>query len=1102
VSYAQLPLSFEANQGQTDQSVKFLSRGRGYGLFLAGEEVVLELQESGVGSQESEGRTKRSRAMSALQRTKDNGPRTPVLRLKLLNADPNATITGARELPGKVNYFLGNDPKKWRTNVPTYGEVRYRSVYPGIDLVYYGNQGGQLEYDFVVAPGADPRSILLAVDATAQVGSKQKPVGSGRPKIASNGDLVVRADGDHEVRFRKPFVYQPDTGSSLANRRSSLTQGRFILDAQNRVHFALGPYDHTRPLVIDPVLVYTTYLGGSGWDQGFGIAVDSSGNIYVTGCAQSTNFPTASPLQARLAGGQNVFVAKLNPTGSALVYSTYLGGTGADQSFGIAVDSSGNAYVTGGTKSANFPTTPGAFQTSLRSAFNAFVAKLNPTGSALVYSTFLGGSGGEYGFGIAVDTSGDAYVTGSTASTNFPTANPIQASLAGDENAFVAELNPKGSVLVYSTYLGGTSIDIGYGIGVDSSGNAYVAGSTSSSDFPTANPIQASLAGTSNAFVAKLNWSGSALTLAYSTYLGGGEDVGNAIAVDSSGRAHVAGYTDSPSFPTASPLQESLAGSQNAFVAELNPTGSALVYSTYLGGSGHDMGLGIAVDSSGNAYVIGSTTSINFPTANPLQASLAGPTNAFVAKLSWNGSALSLGYSTYLGGSYQDSGWGIAVDSSGNAYVIGCAGSTNFPTVAPFQAASEGGAFVAKIGAADSPGIAFGPGALTFPNQILETPSPSQSVTLTAAGSKPLNLTGSTVSGDFALATTDTSCPYSGGTVAAGGTCTIDVTFTPTATGTRSGSVTISDDASSSPQSFSLTGRGVATGPVADVSPGSLTFGSQLVGTTSAAQPVTLSNTGNAALTVTSISVIGDFGQTNNCSVSVAAGSSCTINVTFTPQSVMLPPTPPTLSGALTITDNSRNTPGSTQTVSLSGTLQDFMLITPTGYSSSATVSPGQTAKYTLSVVGEGGFDQLVALSCGGVPTESTCAVSPNPVVPGSNFSLLVTTTAQSAIAPRTLPPPLLPRPQALLALAVLLACIAWTVRAARQAGARRWAMLLPLAAGLLLALGLAGCGGGSSSIRGNYGTSPGAYTLTVTGTAGSGSATLSHSVTVILNVS
>jgi hypothetical protein len=400
------------------------------------------------------------------------------------------------------------------------------------------------------------------------------------------------------------------------------------------------------------------------------------------------------------------------------------------------------------------------------------------------------------------------------------------------------------------------------------------------------------------------------------------------------------------------------------------------------------------------------------------------------------------------------------------------------------------------------PAVTLFPTSLNFGTVLGNTTSPEQSVTLTPISNAPVSLTAITASGDFALVSTATSCPYGGGQVAAGATCTIDVTFTPTSTSTKTGALTITYTGQGSPQSVSLTGTGVATAPVADVSTNSLTFGSQLLGTTSAAQPVTLSNTGNVALIVTGISTIGDFGQTNNCGGRVAAGGSCIINVTFTPQSNTLPTGPTTLTGGLTITDNSGDTPGSTQTVSLTGTWQDFVLSTPTGSASSVTISPGQTATYTLSVSGEGGFDQSVALSCGGIPTQSTCALSPNPAVPGSNFTLIVTTTAPSAIAPRTLPLPPLPRPQTLLMLAVLLACIAWTIRASRQVGARRRAVLLPLAAGLLLALALAGCGGRSSGIQGNYGTTAGTYNLTVTGTAVSGSATLSHSVTVTLKVS
>ncbi len=583
-SYGKLPLSFEMNAGQTDASVRFLSRGAGYALFLTGNEAVLSLER---------------------RRPKTNS-QSAAFRMSLAGANRNAPVTGLDELPGKSNYFIGNDPAKWRTNVPTYAKVKYQNVYRGIDLVYYGNPQ-QLEYDFLVAPGADPKAISLDVAAiSSSHGGRRTPL-----RIDASGDLVIQA-GEDQIRLHKPVVYQASEGAAR-----HFVDGHYVLKGDNRMSFEVSSYDPDKSLVIDPVMVYSTYLGGSGDDYGYGIAVDSSGNAYVTGRTTSADFPTASPLQAVFGGGSyDAFVAKLNPAGSALVYSTYLGGSDYEAGGGIAVDSSGNAYVTGATISTNFPTANPLQAAYGGGIYDAFVAKLNPTGSALVYSTYLGGSDIDGGSGIAVDSSGNAYVTGDTISTDFPTANPLQAGLGGIQNAFVVKLNPAGSSLVYSTYLGGSSYDEGNGIAVDSSGNAYVTGDTISTDFPTANPLQAALGGIQNAFVVKLNPAGSSLV--YSTYLGGsGQDQGNGIAVDSSGNAYVAGITGSPNFPTASPLQAFPGGSFNAFVAKLNPAGSTLVYSTYLGGG---QGYGIAADSAGNAYVTGFTDSFNFPIVSPLQA--------------------------------------------------------------------------------------------------------------------------------------------------------------------------------------------------------------------------------------------------------------------------------------------------------------------------------------------------------------------------------------------------------------------------------------------------------------------------------------------------
>jgi hypothetical protein len=720
--YGKLPLSFEANHGQADTRVKFLSRTGGYTLFLTQDEAVLawsgkktkETSAQGLkpaslagpsGTAEppaaeppardlrfvsgyrfsdtaSPGKPDAPSGAGQRPSTLSADPEVPatrgVLRMKLRNANLAAKVTGQDELAGTSNYFIGNDPAKWRTNVPTYAKVKYEGIYPGIDLVYYGNQR-QLEYDFIVAPGADPRRIAFDVR------------GAKRIRRDAHGDLVLKM-GEGEIRWHKPVVYQEKNGA-----RQEIA-ARYAITDTNRVAFELAKYDVSRPLYIDP-LIYSTYLGGSGGDFGSGIAVDSAGNAYVTGETMSTDFPTKNPLQPANAGSWAAFVAKINAAGSALVYSTYLGGSGGDGGSGIAVDSAGNAYVTGTTASTDFP-----LMNPLQGAFggggqHAFVAKLNATGTALVYSTYLGGSGNDYGYGIAVDSSGNAYVTGGTYSTDFPTKNPLQGANAGGFDTFVSKINAAGSALVYSTYLGGSGYDGSTGIAVDSAGNAYVVGWTGSTNFPTKNPLQPANAGGYDAFVSKINAAGSALV--YSTYLGGsGNDGGTGIAVDSAGNAYLTGFTYSTDFPTKNPLQGAYAGNEDVFVAKIDATGSALLYSTYLGGSGWgDYGSAIAVDSAGNAYVTGETMSTDFPTTtNAAQPTFGGGyTDAFVTKLNPTGSALL--YSSYLGGSDKDWGNSIAVDSSGNPYVTGQTVSSNFPTENPLQPTYGGGtsdAFVAK----------------------------------------------------------------------------------------------------------------------------------------------------------------------------------------------------------------------------------------------------------------------------------------------------------------------------------------------------------------------------------------------------------------------
>ena len=563
-----LPLSFEPNQGQTDARVKFLARASGYTLFVTANEAVFT---GGDGSVE---------------------------RMKLLEANHKLRFEPLDKQPGISNYFIGDNPSKWRTNIPNYGRVALREVYPGIDLVFYSNER-QLEYDWIIAPGADPKQIRVKWEGPRHL-----------TKNVSGG-LVLSAS----LVQHKPIILQD--GKSI--------EGGYIVSGRE-VAFELAKYDAAKPLVIDPVLVYSTYLGGSGSDGGSAIAVDGSGNAYVTGDTNSTNFPTANPLQARNGGASfNAFVTKINAAGSVRVYSTYLGGKGTDYGYGIAVDGSGNAYVTGQTTSTNFPTS-NALQPSFGGGFSdAFVTKINAAGSALVYSTYLGGGATDVGIGIAVDGSGNAYVTGQTTSTNFPTANPLQASNGGGMDTYAAKINADGSALVYSTYLGGSGDDQGQGIVVDGSGNAYVTGSTTSTNFPTTNPLQPSFGGDlRDAFVTKINPTGTAFV--YSTYLGGrGDDQGLGIAVDGARNAYVTGRTSSTNFPTANPVQISNAGgTYDAFVTKIDASGSTLVYSTYLGGSGSDGGSAIAVDGAGNAYVTGDTDSTNFPTANPLQVSNGG----------------------------------------------------------------------------------------------------------------------------------------------------------------------------------------------------------------------------------------------------------------------------------------------------------------------------------------------------------------------------------------------------------------------------------------------------------------------------------------------
>jgi hypothetical protein len=714
-AYGQLPLSFEVNRGQADESVNFLARGAGYTIALTPTKAVFALarrsdersqsNDSSLGHNEKSDAVIRTRRDASSSSAHGSEP-TAVLRMNLVGANQGAAVEGLNELEGKVNYLIGSDRSQWRTNISTFARVRYAEVYPGIDVMYYGNQK-RLEYDFVVAPGRDSSVISLKFE------------GADKVEVNAAGDLLLTL-GESVVRQPKPVVYQEVDGERLA------IAGNYVVTRDGQVGFSVGAYDAQLPLVIDPVLEYSTYLGGSVEDASNDIKVDSAGNAYICGNTASTNFPTSNALQgtfggANFFGARDGFVTKLNAAGNALVYSTYLGGGGDDRCNKIAVDSSGNAYVAGETTSTNFPTA-NAFQATYGGGLSdAFVAKLNATGSAFVYSTFLGGSIFDAAHALTIDAAGNAYITGRTTSSNFPTANAIQALYSGGPgaDAFVTKLNVAGNALVYSTYLGGNAgigggFTAGFSIAVDSAGNAYVTGQTRATNFPTLNPIQAAFGGgdpDGDAFVTKFNAAGTAFI--YSTYLGGSDnDIGFEIAVDSSGNAHVVGVANSSNFPTANAFKNALTGTSDGFVTKLNAVGSAFVYSTYLGGSADDSANGITVDNTGNAYVTGGTTSTNFPTVNPTQGANAGGVDGFVTRFNPVGSALL--YSTYLGGSGNDAALAIAVDSAASMYLTGRTTSTNFPTLNPVQAANAGAqdAFITKI--SDAPPKLIGLGNTTY----------------------------------------------------------------------------------------------------------------------------------------------------------------------------------------------------------------------------------------------------------------------------------------------------------------------------------------------------------------------------------------------------
>ena len=608
--------------------------------------------------------------------------RRSAVTLELIGSERTPAV-GSRRLSGTTNYFIGHDPARWLTNVPTYSEVTYFDVYDGIDWVFRGNNSqSQLEYDFIVAPGADPHNISLRISGADSI------------DLTNGRQLSIQVSG------RRLVMNNLSMFQSINGERSDVA-GHYIKKGPDAIGFEIdNQYDSTRPLIIDPVIAYATYIGGINEDRGVAVAIDHHGNAYLTGRTASLDFPTEHPQQPASGGNFDAFIAKFTADGSALEYSTYFGGSGLDEGFGIAVDEHGNAYVSGQTGSTNMPTSNALQSTYGGGASDAFVMKLDPTGTQLLFSTFLGGSGDDRALDCRLDASDAIYIVGATGSTNFPTVAALQPTFGGGlRDVFLAKMDSDGSTLLFSTYLGGSGNEANIcALAVDNAGRAAVVGKTASTNFPVANAVQPIFGGgIGDAFVSLFNETGSAFI--YSTYLGGsGDDQAFSAAVTRSGEVIAGGNSSSTNYPLVNPLQSTMAGVKDLVITKLDRRGQ-IVFSTYLGGSANENTLGLGVDPPGNVYFTGFTDSPNFPLSNPLQSTISGLRDAIFGKISARGDSLI--FSTYFGGSGADMAGFLAVDPSGNAYVSGWTSSADFPvTPGAFQTSFAGppfDAFLVKI---------------------------------------------------------------------------------------------------------------------------------------------------------------------------------------------------------------------------------------------------------------------------------------------------------------------------------------------------------------------------------------------------------------------
>lgn len=1079
IGYPRLPLAFEANRGQTSSQAQFLVHSAGYTAFLTTDGLVLSLR-----TNESNASTQ-----SSLSNSTQTASGSHPLQIKLRGATAKPLAVGEDLQPGVVNYFIGNDPSNWRMKVPTFGQVRYKNIYPGIDLVYHGNHQ-QLEYDFELRPGSNPNVIAFQV------------LGANRVGMDKSGNLLLTV-GHKALQVQCPVIYQFSKGQKTP------VAGSYVMQDSTHIGFSVAQYDRSQALVIDPVLVYATYLGGSSPDVAGGVAIDQSGDLYLTGYTSSSNFPVTNGEGELPPGGNHVFVSKLDPTGSTLIYTDFIGGSSDDYGVGLALDSSNGVFVTGATTSNNFPVV-NAFQSSQPGPYTGFMTHISADGSTLLYSTYLGGNAFDQPTGIAVNSSDQVYVAGYTESLNYPVANAYQSTASPNQGqaygtyGFVTKFNESGSELIYSTFLAGnTNVLQNCGnvncypapyssvnaITLDANDNAYVVGSTNTYNFPTSysaylktntTPSNAQIA-----FVTKLSSAGS---LGYSTYFyaSSGNPVSLAsIAVDNSGSAYITGSAESDgTFPitTTSICDPGVYGyaCSYAFVSKFDPSAATLVYSTFLGPNNYATPQTILLDSSDNAYVVSSTTSPDFQAMNPIEAYDSG---LDVLLVEINADATAQMFSTYLGGSGDDVPSGMAIDQRENVYIAGSTSSADFPvTPGAFQtqAAGDGDAFLAKIFTGSSPLISFSPTALEFSSQSVGTTSQSQSVQVQNLSVLPLSISSLSVEGDF---TATNNC---GNTLAANSSCTLAVTFTPTSVGQRTGSIAINDNAAGSPQLISLQGTGL--GAAVSLSSTSIAFPSTPVGSSSTLQTLTLTNQGTATLTVTGVQIAGDFAQTNNCGGSLGAGSSCSVQVVFSPKATG------SRSGSVLLTDSTSNSP---QTVALSGTGSDFAI---SSSSSSATIGAGSIATYSLNVSSVGGaFSNQVTLACGQVPAEASCKVSSSTVTPGAKgatVTVTITTAGSSASTNRNAQD----RP---LRYAAFIEFQSFGLFGTILIGAKRnrknWRSILALVVLTPVLLLAVGCAGGTGIAQQNIvtGTPAGTYTVVVAGTSGS----LNHAVSLQLVV-